>query len=300
MNFRSSYYEKVGCTSVEEKKSLEILLRDNPVNISKLKQFSLKFSVPTVFRGLLWNFILEIYPIYVDSKEYVLTQKKASFADLKHALKTMRYIDDRTSKSKCFYLMFLLEKRATLTLFNSPASDSNFIKIADCLLGVFDSNDVETYFMTKKFYKYSEEVESELPKLIKITHGLLEKKDPELYKHFVEHDILNKISFEVYYPSFFSGFIADIALIRVFDRIIGGGSINIVIFLFLVICELSRYNLLKQTSEKNVQKIIETNGSSEDGSFEKSEKIVSKAIDSWLSNKNYKDFHPSKYKNLEH
>lgn len=44
-NFRSSYYEKVGCRSVEEKKSLEILLKENPVTLGKLFQFLKLFSV---------------------------------------------------------------------------------------------------------------------------------------------------------------------------------------------------------------------------------------------------------------
>lgn len=33
-NFRSAYYEKVGFRGVEEKKSLEILLKDNPLGES--------------------------------------------------------------------------------------------------------------------------------------------------------------------------------------------------------------------------------------------------------------------------
>lgn len=44
-NFRNSYYERVGCRSVEEKKSLEILFKENPVNIGKLFQFLKMFSV---------------------------------------------------------------------------------------------------------------------------------------------------------------------------------------------------------------------------------------------------------------
>lgn len=44
-NFRSSYYEKVGCRSVEEKKSLEILLKESPVSLGKLYQFLKLFSV---------------------------------------------------------------------------------------------------------------------------------------------------------------------------------------------------------------------------------------------------------------
>lgn len=57
-NFRSTYYEKVGCRSVEEKKSLEILLNNKPINRIKLKQFCLRFTVPTVYRGHLWNLLL--------------------------------------------------------------------------------------------------------------------------------------------------------------------------------------------------------------------------------------------------
>lgn len=57
-NFRSTYYEKVGCRSVEEKKSLEILLKERPINRMKLKQFCLRFTVPAVHRNLLWNILL--------------------------------------------------------------------------------------------------------------------------------------------------------------------------------------------------------------------------------------------------
>jgi TBC1 domain family member 7 len=69
-NFRSSYYEKVGCRSVEEKKSLEILLKENPVNLPKLKQFLKLFSVPSIHRSLLYNLALNVYPIYMESKEW--------------------------------------------------------------------------------------------------------------------------------------------------------------------------------------------------------------------------------------
>lgn len=57
-NFRSAYYEKVGCRSVEEKKSLEILLKEKPLNRLKLKQFCLSYAVPVVYRNLLWNLLL--------------------------------------------------------------------------------------------------------------------------------------------------------------------------------------------------------------------------------------------------
>lgn len=64
-NFRSAYYEKVGFRSVEEKKSLEILLKDKPLDKSKLRQFCLRFSVPATYRNLLWKLLLGNFWLYV-------------------------------------------------------------------------------------------------------------------------------------------------------------------------------------------------------------------------------------------
>jgi TBC1 domain family member 7 len=99
-NFRSTYYEKVGCRSVEERKSLEILFNEKPISDVKLKQFCLRFTVPTVHRTLLWNHLLKVYPSYSDSKKYVLQQRAAVYNDLLHALVIMRIVDDKTPKSR--------------------------------------------------------------------------------------------------------------------------------------------------------------------------------------------------------
>lgn len=63
-NFRSTYYEKVGFRSVEEKRSLEILLKDRPLDQSKLRQFCLRFTVPAVHRNLVWKLLLGTLFLY--------------------------------------------------------------------------------------------------------------------------------------------------------------------------------------------------------------------------------------------
>lgn len=74
-NFRSSYYEKVGFRNVEEKKSLEILLKDKPLDRIKLKQFCLRFTVPGIYRNLLWKLLLNVTPRYPDSLDFVIKQR---------------------------------------------------------------------------------------------------------------------------------------------------------------------------------------------------------------------------------
>lgn len=58
-NFRYVYYDKVGFRGVEEKKSLDILLKEKPSDlIIKLSQFALRFSLPRDYRKLVWQFLL--------------------------------------------------------------------------------------------------------------------------------------------------------------------------------------------------------------------------------------------------
>ena len=60
-NFRSSYLGKVGIKGVEEKKSLEILLGEQPYDLNKLLQFCLRFPVPATHRLELWKVLLGDY-----------------------------------------------------------------------------------------------------------------------------------------------------------------------------------------------------------------------------------------------
>ena len=58
INFRSQYYGRVGFKSVEEKKSLEILLKEKLLDANKIRQFCLRFPVPALYRPLLWKVLL--------------------------------------------------------------------------------------------------------------------------------------------------------------------------------------------------------------------------------------------------
>ena len=57
-NFRTHYYEKVGFRAVEEKKSVEILLKEETINKEKLLQFCLRFGIPAMYRTYVWKLLL--------------------------------------------------------------------------------------------------------------------------------------------------------------------------------------------------------------------------------------------------
>lgn len=271
-NFRSAYYEKVGFRSVEEKKSLNILLKEKPLNRAKLKQFCLSFTVPTAQRGLLWNLILGVLPVYPDSGEYVMAQRTQVYEDTIRAVRIMRYVDENTPKSKIFYTMWLLEnKKLHQDCFNN-LQDATFIDIAETLLQVFE-NDVEVYWIAKEFYAFAMEIKEDFPKLKELSFTLLEKEDGTLYNHLEKHNILNNLPLEKWYVSCFAGIISEAALVRIWDKICGG-SHKILVFLFLVLFKTLRMTLLRCSNVQNVIEIIVKEKEDED-------LIVNKAIESW-------------------
>lgn len=133
------------------------------------------------------------------------------------------------------------------------------------------NEDYEAYFLTKSFYEISLQILADVPKLITLTRFLLDKEDTELFRHFDNHNMFSLLPFEKWYPTIFSGILKQ-SNIRIFDRIIGGSN-QVVVFVFIVICTSCRYLILEQNNAKSIIKIIESSPG-----LEKSEIIVNKAI----------------------
>ena len=111
MNKVYVFFDKVGFRSVEEKKSLEMLLRDRPFDKAKLKQFCLRFTVPAIYRNLLWKILLGVIPVYEESHDFVMGQRTAEFNDLKRALRNAKMTNDTTKPHQMFLMMWLLRTR---------------------------------------------------------------------------------------------------------------------------------------------------------------------------------------------
>lgn len=61
--------------------------------------------------------------------------------------------------------------------------DSTFSLIADVILEGLEVDLVESYFITKSFYRFSEEISNELPKLKQQTFYYLEKEEDEIFRY---------------------------------------------------------------------------------------------------------------------
>ncbi|XP_049784742.1 TBC1 domain family member 7 [Schistocerca cancellata] len=274
-NFRSSYYEKVGFRSVEEKKSLEILLKDKPLDKMKLRQFCIRFTVPGIYRNLVWKVLLDVIPIHVDSHKFVMEQRKEEYKDLLHALRLMQIVNDRTPKPELFLLMWLLQT-GRLTLYQNQlntAVNRNLCAISHSLSVVFD-DDVDIYWLSKGFFESVVKFRDDIPTLIKYTKSVLEKEDEELYCHLQDLGAFNTIPLDNWLCCCFAGVISESSLGKIWDKLIGG-SCKILVFVAVLLLVTLKRALLKCATTDNIASCLKNI------SEEVSEVIVNQAIEMW-------------------
>lgn len=144
---------------------------------------------------------------------------------------------------------------------------------------------MECYWITKGFYQLSQEIASDLPKLVNLTQTTLEKEDNETYKHICQIGANNRLPYETWYQSCFSGVISERALVRIWDRICGG-SITIVVFVLVIILLSYKRNIMRMKDVHEVVHMVEQ--LREDP--EAADLIVSKAIEFWQQNKGHNEF----------
>lgn len=204
-NFRSVYYEKVGFRNVEERKSLETLLKEKPMDKNKIKHFCLRFTLPSTLRNLTWNVALGILPVHQDVHKFIREQQRQEYEDLLRALNKMRIVSSNTPKHQVLLLMWLL-RTENLRINSVLEEDYSFSRIAYCMLKYFE-DDVSSYWATVHFYNNLKTHEYEIPKLIDAAWTIIEKEDNDLFQHLRTTRVLFNFPVEKWFESAFAGII---------------------------------------------------------------------------------------------
>lgn len=88
-NFRSQFYKKVGLREVEEKRALEALLKEQPLDVERLAAFCWKSAVPAAHRHLVWKLLLKVVPRHAESHDYVRQQQRLAYQELWRAVSAL-------------------------------------------------------------------------------------------------------------------------------------------------------------------------------------------------------------------
>lgn len=275
-NFRSSYYEKVGCRGVEEKKSLEILMKEKPWDKVKLKHFCLRFTVPAAYRNLVWKVLLDILPVYPDSHRFVMEQRTEQYQDLLYAVQMLEMVDLKAPRSQVLMEMWLLEteerKPPVFPETNFSSADT-FLPITNALLELYE-DEVDVYWFAKSLTDVVRNMQKDLTKLKEGTLTLLEKEDGEVYNHLLDINSLDLLPFTKWFNCCFAGVLDESSLAKIWDKLCSGAP-KILSFTAVMLIITVRRNILRAKNSDEVLKCVT------EMSDQCEEVVANKAIDLW-------------------
>lgn len=275
-NFRSVYYEKVGFRGVEEKKSLEILLKDDRWDIEKLCTFCQRFPLPSMYRMLVWKVLLGILPPHQETHPVVMVYRREQYDDVHHALEVIRFINESTPKTEVFLYMYQLEtgKLSRSQRYTMEPQDEVFLAIAGEVEEMVD-NEVDCYWLIKNFVHHLDTKfrDSHQP-LQKGFEHYLNIEDSRLVSHLKACGALDKLPYNLWFRKCFAGCLPPSSLQRVWDKLVSG-SCKILVFVAVEILLTFKMKVMALNNAESIneflQKIPEDN----------TDPIVNKAIDLW-------------------
>ncbi|XP_072008719.1 TBC1 domain family member 7 [Engystomops pustulosus] len=275
-NFRSVYYEKVGFRGVEEKKSLEILLKDDKWDIEKLCTFCQRFPLPSMYRILVWKVLLGILPPHQETHPEVMVYRREQYNDVYHALEVIRLINESTPKTDVFFYMYQLEtgKLSRSQKYTMDAEDELFLAIAGTMEEMVD-DDVDCYWLIKSFVHHLDtRFRDSQQQLQKGFEHYLNIEDGRLVSHLKACGALEKLPYDLWFRKCFAGCLPPSTLQRIWDKLVSG-SCKILLFVAVEILLTFKMKVMALNNTESIneflQKIPEDN----------TDPIVNKAIDLW-------------------
>nr|XP_028593554.1 TBC1 domain family member 7 [Podarcis muralis]XP_028593555.1 TBC1 domain family member 7 [Podarcis muralis] len=275
-NFRSVYYEKVGFRGVEEKKSLEILLKDDRLDIEKLCTFSQRFPLPSMYRILVWKVLLGILPPHHESHGFVMRCRKEQYKDVHHALRVIRFIKDSTPQVEVFLRVYQLEsgKLPRNPSLSSEAEDEVFLAIAKAMEEMVEDH-IDCYWLISSFVnQLNNKYKDSIPQLPKLLEQYLSLEDSGLLTHLKLCSAMDHLPYNLWFRKCFAGCLPESSLQRVWDKVISG-SCKILVFVAVEILLTFKMKLMALNSAGKIQQFLENIPQ------DNTDAIVSKAIELW-------------------
>ncbi|XP_060770034.1 TBC1 domain family member 7 [Neoarius graeffei] len=276
-NFRSAYYEKVGFRGVEEKKSLEILLKDNPLDVEKLITFTQRFPLPSMYRVHVWKVLLGILPPHSDSHSLVARYRQEQYMDIKDALLAMRFVHMGTQQTELFLRMHQLENQqlpCRSELVQPSEEDEDFLAIARVMEEIVD-DPVDCYWLIRCFVnQFNHKFGDSIPHLPKSLEHFLSQEDGRLLAHLKTSGSLAVLPYSLWFRRCFADCLPESSLQRVWDKVISG-SCKILVFVAMEILLSYKIKLMGMSRTDAVVNFLSNIPQ------ENTDAIVTKAIELW-------------------
>ncbi|XP_074617577.1 TBC1 domain family member 7-like [Acropora palmata] len=276
-NFRAFYYDTLGLRNVELKKALEILLKDDPIDVERIATFSSRFGLPAIYRIHVWKVILGVIPPYRDAHQFVMEQRTEHFNDLKHTLTIMKKTTDEDELPFQLSTMYLLDQGA-LRFVKVPQRLGRKAEamraVAQVFMSMFD-DEVDLYWLSTRFMKCLDQSVPQLDKLAKLIQHYLQIEDVYLHKHLLNIGAFQFLPISRWIESGFAEDIPESCMERIWDKVVAGSS-KILAFVAVSLLLVFRHQLLAEKTSEGVRILL--NKPVPEDNFVT---IVSKAMELW-------------------
>jgi len=274
-NFRSHYYEKVGFRGVEEKKSLDLLLGERPIDLARIHNFCLRFPLPGIYRLQVWQLLLGVLPTYTTSTEWVWGQRVEQYRESERALVVTKKITKDTQKNFRVTIVWLMENNNLKYDLGSQlkeTSTQNFTAIVNAVYQLVTTAE-EVYWISSGLYSCLEAGLTDTRPLYDCLCKLLEE-EPSLLSHLEACGVLRSPQFARLWGRGFAGVFQPSLLVRLWDKIVGGSS-KVLVYVLASSIIRSRKDILSADTEEELMNII--HGMKED----RQEIVLTQALDLW-------------------
>uniref|UniRef100_UPI00358F8B53 TBC1 domain family member 7 isoform X3 n=1 Tax=Myxine glutinosa TaxID=7769 RepID=UPI00358F8B53 len=276
-NFRSHYYEKVGFRGVEEKRSLEVLLKEEPLDLDKLCMFTQRFPIPALYRVMVWKVLLGILPSYQSCHGVVIQQRTEQYKDLKHAIELLRLASAKTPIPTVCLHMYRVEMGLTPldSELEEPKDDEDdFLAIASTMSELAES-ELDAYWLSRCFVlQFNSKHADSLPHLPKSLEHYLALEELRLLQHLKVCGALVRLPYSRWFRRCFAGSLPNSSLERVWDKVISG-SCKLLVFVALAILISFKMTIMKMNMGDGIVGFLENLPQ------ENADVIAGRAIDLW-------------------
>lgn len=305
-NFRSQFYGKVGLREVEDKRAVEALFKEQPLDERKFSNFCQRSVVPGAYRFLVWKLLLHVTPRYAESQDYVRQQQTLMFEELWRTLKsmglqnivvlgndsssdlTLPVIDEVNTKHKNkdgydipipenYLLMWLISEAKLLY---SPKDQlkykayQHFLKIVIKIQNLFD-NPVDVFHVSSALYSLLRKNETAISNAVMEAIGMLRKENDSLHRHLMKVGLFSSTLLVDLCLSLFCDIFPETAVEKILDKVIAGAFRVFAFVIFSLLVHLKQ-PLMSVSSVENARSIINMIRKDE------AEILVTSALDQWL------------------
>jgi len=282
-NFRSHYYEKVGFRGVEEKKSLDLLLSERPVELGRVANFSLRFPLPAVQRVSVWKLVLGVLPTYTSVTEHVWQTRVSHYYEVERALLLTGHLQPNSPPCLSATLCWLLEtRRLRSEAWPRQLSESrvaNFRALAAALSHLVETKE-EVFWLAKGFHSLLSPFSScsRAGDCAPLTECLLKliREDSVLVDHLRSLGLSSCPSYHLLLGGGLSKLLSPCLLPRLWDRLVGG-SVKVLVYVLGAALTKMRQEVLSCDSAPGLVSLLE--GIQEDS--DRQEAILNKGLDLW-------------------